>query len=356
MKKGFIVILVITAFLLTYKSQSGESAPKPVVINPDQYTPDELNNINIYNNSVLSVVHISSIQQVRRGFNYYNVKSDTGSGFVWDKEGHIITNYHVIKNAKRFVVSFHQDNNQYEAEVIGASPYKDLAVLKLLQKPKNLTPLKNGNSSKLVVGQKAVAIGNPFGLDHSMSVGTISALNRTIDTKEGIKIYGIIQTDAAINPGNSGGPLINSQGEVIGVNTAIISKSGGNSGVGFAVPIDTVKNTVPDLIKHGKEIHPSLGMDWLTNQQKQRFGIKNGVAIRSVFAGGPAHKAGLKGITRDFYRYYLGDVIIAINDQEVNSVNEIHQTLKKHKIGEEVIVSVIRNRKLYKLRMKLISN
>ncbi len=321
---------------------------------------DEKNTISVFNNVVGSVVNVSNIKRITRGGNFFvwgdemEVPQGQGSGFVWDDRGHIVTNYHVIQGGDSFIVSFHEDSKQYKAKLVGAEPKKDIAVLKLEEMPKGLRPISMGESSKLLVGQKAMAIGNPFGLDHTITSGIVSALDRKILGIGNVTINGMIQTDSSINPGNSGGPLLDSTGRVIGMNTMIYSQSGASAGVGFAVPADTIKAIVPQLIIHGKVIRPGLGIGILPEGQKRRFGVENGIVITYVDEKGPAGKAGLRGITRDAYgRYFLGDVITKIDDKKINSYDDIYHALEAYKIGQEVTVEYIRDGKVKKEEIKL---
>lgn len=303
--------------------------------------------INVYHSVVDSVVNVSNI---RISDNYFygkvEVPQGSGSGFVWDEDGHIVTNFHVVQGGDDFVITFHDDKKQYKAKVVGVAPKKDIAVLKLQDKPKKLKPVATGSSKDLLVGQSALALGNPFGLDHSISRGIISALGRKIQGIGGVKIHDMIQTDAAINQGNSGGPLLNSKGEVIGVNTMIYSTTGSSSGLGFAVPVDTVKRFVPQLIAHGKVIRPGLGIGILEDAVAERYVGGKGAAISFMDPDGPAAKAGLKGMMRDnFGRIYIGDVITKIGDKDVSNLDDIYHALDQHKIGETVEVEFLRNGK-----------
>lgn len=321
--------------------------------------PDELNNIQVFNTNVLSVVNVSNFRVSQNPFNY-DIRSDlagSGSGFVWSDQGHIVTNYHVVQGGDRFYVSFHKDSKKYEAIVIGSAPNKDLAVLKLKEFPPKLIPLKVGSSALLAVGQKAIAIGNPFGLDHTMTTGVVSALDRTIESQAQVEIRNVIQTDAAINPGNSGGPLLDSSGNLIGVNTAIYSNSGSSAGIGFAVPVDTVKRVIPQLIAHGKEVTPSIGIYLLREDLKAYFNVQKGLVIRGIVKDSSAEKAGLKGIQQDQRgRIYLGDVILAVEGKEINNYNDIYHTLSGYKVGDIVEITYQRKDKLYKTQIKLMSN
>jgi S1-C subfamily serine protease len=334
------------------------SVSSPLIAASNLVTEDEKNTVAVFQKAVSSVVFVSTITKSRRGWYYgaQDIPAGAGSGYVWDNEGHIVTNYHVVQGGDKFNITFHNDKETYEAVVVGIEEKKDIAVLKLIQKPKNLMPISIGSSSNLMVGQKTLAIGNPFGLDHTMTSGIVSALDRKIEGIGRIKIHGMIQTDASINPGNSGGPLLNSSGEVIGMNTMIFSHSGSSAGVGFAVPIDTIKRVVPQLIDHGKVIRPGLGIGILPESVKQRFGIEKGIVISVVDENGPAAQAGLVGIGQDRWgRIFLGDIIIKINDHEVNSYDDIYNTLDKYTAGETVDVEYIRDGKSKKSKIKLMT-
>ena len=326
----------------------------------------EKNNIRIYNRVVPSVVNVSTFQQARSWeYGTVEVPRGAGSGIVWDDKGHIITNYHVVANALssrkrgaggKVTISFYQEKAQYQAEYVGGEPNKDIAVIRLKKRPRKLFPIKLGSSQNLLVGQTAIAIGNPFGLDHSMTVGVISALGRQIDSIGGAKIHNVIQTDAAINPGNSGGPLVNTSGELIGMNTMIVSRSGSSAGLGFAVPVDTIKRIVTEIIRYGEVKRPGLG---ITIAPGHIRGVKKGIVVGSVQEGGPAHAAGIEGMKQDNWgRIYLGDIITKIDHKEVNSYNDIYHLFEQYKIGQEVSVTYVRNgkQKTARLRLKKISH
>ncbi len=288
-----------------------------------------------------------------------------GSGFVYNEQGYIITNNHVVDNAKRITVTF-SDGMSYEAELIGKDPFTDLAVIKVNADLSNIKPLRLGNSSSLRVGEQVAAIGNPFGLSSSMTSGIISQLGRLLDVPNsgGFVIPDVIQTDAAINPGNSGGPLLNMRGEVIGVNTAIISRTGEFAGIGFAIPSDTVKKVVPVLIKEGKYKHPWLGVSGsdLTPQLAKQMNIKDtkGFLIMSVVKGSPAEKAGLRGgdkeVTIDGKTYLInGDIIIKIDNIVVRGISDILVYLQREKsVGDEVVLTIIRDGNIIEKRAILL--
>ncbi|MFZ4713931.1 MAG: S1C family serine protease [Bacteriovoracaceae bacterium] len=343
----------LMSFILVVLTLRAVAAPT----NPDlsKLLEDEKNSIQIYKKSVSSVVNVTNIQTGQSWmYGAVDVPAGAGSGYVWDNEGHIVTNYHVIEKGDNFTINFLNDNKPYKAKVIGAEPKKDIAVLQLLEKPKSLTPISIGSSSELMVGQKTIAIGNPFALDHTMTVGIVSAIDRKILGIGGVKIHGMIQTDAAINPGNSGGPLLNSSGEMIGMNTMIFSSSGASSGLGFAVPVDTIKSIVPQLIQFGKVTRPGLGIGVVPDDVKNRFLGEKGVAISYIVEKGPAEKAGLQGIRQDrFGNMYLGDVIISVDNVEVNSMDDIFQVMEKYKIGETVTLKYKRKNKVESVKIKL---
>lgn len=317
----------------------------------------ELNTISIFKKSSNSVVNVSNIKLRRLGvFNRtaFEIPAGAGTGFVWDKKGHIVTNYHVVKGGDKFIVTFKNDKNKYKAKLVGGEPRKDIAILKLTKLPKKLIPIKIGFSKNLEVGQKAIAIGNPFGLDHTLTAGIISGIGRKIPGVGGVKIHGMIQTDASINPGNSGGPLIDSGGSLIGMNTVIYSSSGASAGVGFAVPVDTISNIVPQLIKFGRVVRPGLGVGILDDDQRDYLGIDSGIIISHVQEGTGANKAGLKGISQDYYgRYIIGDIIVKINNERVNNYDDLYHKIDKYKIGDTIEVGYLRKGVLKKAKIVL---
>jgi S1-C subfamily serine protease len=315
----------------------------------------EKNTINVYKNVVPSVVNVTNIK-VADSFFYGKVEAPQGSGtgFVWDSKGHIVTNFHVVQGGNSFMVTFHNDKKQYKAQVVGVAPRKDIAVLKLTEKPKNLKPISVGTSNDLQVGQTAMALGNPFGLDHSISKGIISALGRKIKGIGGFKINDMIQTDAAINQGNSGGPLLNSLGQLIGMNTMIFSTSGSSAGLGFAVPVDTISRIAPQLIKHGKVIRPGLGVGIMDEMARERYIGDKGAAITFIDEDGSAYKAGLRGMRKDRYgRIFPGDVILRIAGKEVNNRDDVYLSLDKFNIGDKVEIEYLRDDKKKKTKVTL---
>lgn len=277
--------------------------------------------------------------------NVQQVPQGAGSGFVWDHHGHIVTNYHVIQDAASAQVRL-SNQRVYKSVLVGASPEHDLAVLRISVSFGEPQPVPIGSSATLQVGQKVFAIGNPFGLDHTLTTGVISALDRTISAEQDTPIEHLIQTDAAINPGNSGGPLIDSAGRVIGVNTAIYSPSGAYAGIGFAVPIDTVNRVVPQIIAFGRYVRPSLGIaidDTVSEAVTQELGVQ-GVLVLSVSPGSPAAAAGLRGtrLTSDG-RVIPGDVIQSVEGKRVRTSNELVSLLDDYRVGDTVQVTIFRS-------------
>lgn len=296
-------------------------------------SPDEQRDIRIFRDVSPSVVNIAGITLRRDRFslNIFEIPSGTGSGFVWDRQGHIVTNFHVIESARRFTVTLGDDD--YEAELVGVAPQKDLAVLRVDAPRDQLRPVRLGRSSDLLVGQRVLAIGNPFGLDQTLTVGVLSALGRELRSPGGLPIRDVIQTDAAINPGNSGGPLLDSSGRLIGVNTAIYSPSGASAGIGFAVPVDTVRHLVPQLIEHGRPVQPGIGIELVSDSIARRLGV-DGLIVRGVTPRGPAARAGVRGLRQDRRgRVILGDVIVAVDGEEVTSTEDLILAFEEIGVG-----------------------
>ena len=327
----------------------------PRVITPrGDLAAEEKSNIELFRLSSPSVVYITRLAMRRDRFslNLFEIPQGTGSGFVWNDQGHVITNFHVIQGASALRVTL-ADHSEWDARVVGVSPDQDLAVL-FINAPRNrLKPISIGQSANLQVGQRVFAIGNPFGLDQTLTTGIISALGREIDGVSGRKISGVIQTDAAINPGNSGGPLLDSAGRLIGVNTAIFSPSGSNAGIGFAVPVDTVNRVAPQLIRHGRVIRPGLGIHVADRGTAERFGIR-GVLIIRVQKGSAAEGAGLRGTGRNRGgRLVLGDVIVGVGEKSVSSLDDLLDALDAHKVGEVVEVHLMRGGNRMSVSIKL---
>jgi len=325
----------------------GPSAPmgEPRLVAPrGELAGDEQSTIALYETARKGVVHITTlVERNSRGFlGGREVKSGTGSGFLWDAAGHVVTNFHVIQQADAAEVTLH-DRSAFRARVVGVFPEADLAVLRIDAGPGKLEPLPIGSSHDLKVGQKVFAIGNPFGLDQTLTTGIISALGREIDGEQGQRIRNAIQTDAAINPGNSGGPLLDSAGRLIGVNTMIFSPSGASAGIGFAIPVDDVNRIVPQLISDGKIERPALGISLLPEATARSLGLE-GLVISEVVPGGAAHKAGLRGLSADrFGRTRLGDILKKIEGDSLTSLRDLQNQLARRKVGEEVTVTVLRD-------------
>ena len=319
-------------------------------------TNDEENNIEIFKLASPSVVHITNSRLVRSfsSLNPQEVPQGTGTGFVWSEDGHIVTNYHVVQQANLVTVTL-QDGSSYEAIPVGLDPDKDLAVLRIDAPEVNFVPVNLGDSSLLEVGRKVIAIGNPFGLDTTMTVGVVSALGREIDSVSRRTIRDVIQTDAAINPGNSGGPLLNSLGQLIGVNTAIYSPSGASSGIGFAIPVNTVKRIVPELIAYGRVQTPILGITRIPQPDYYRklWGI-DGVIVLDVVEGSDPERLGMRGLQRARRgQIQLGDVIVEIAGQEVADEDDFATIMEQHQPGDVVKVRTLRDNRLLEYDVQL---
>jgi S1-C subfamily serine protease len=343
----------------------------------------ERQRITIFEKASPSVVFIDTFVERRDQFstNVMEVPLGSGSGFVWDQEGHIVTNYHVVRNSKAAQVAIlvnkqsagaaadastsdallnpyrtamqpvssalTTNNNQvrsvFKATVIGVDPGKDIAVLKVDAPKKLLFPIAVGTSKNLKVGQQALAIGNPFGLDHTLTAGIISGTGREVKSPIGRPITNVIQSDAAINPGNSGGPLLDSSGKLIGINTAIYSPSGASAGIGFAIPIDTAKTVINTLIRDGKVVRPVLGISYLESKQARALGIGSGVLVLDVPAKSPAALAGLKGTRRTVEGLVeIGDIISKVGTRVINTESNLFEALEAYKPGDNVEVTVFR--------------
>jgi S1-C subfamily serine protease len=318
---------------------------------------DEEQTIKLFKEASPSVAFITTKVNVQDYWsrNVYTIPKGTGSGFVWDTKGHIVTNYHVIKDASGANIRF-SDGKNYSATLVGASPQHDIAVLKIATFLDKKPPLKIGTSHDLQVGQKVFAIGNPFGLDYTLTSGIISALNRTLDRDRTFAIENLIQTDAAINPGNSGGPLLDSSGRLIGVNTAIYSPSGASAGVGFAVSVDIVNRVVSAIIAKGKYTRPTLGItiNKEVNEMLKREYNTQGVVVLDVKHGSSAHRAGLRGSRIDHYNnIILGDIIIQINGKKVTSIAKLLNILDRYQVGDRVVLDIIRNQHPHKVEVVL---
>jgi S1-C subfamily serine protease len=306
-------------------------------------TEDERNTVAVFRAAAPSTVFVTQTRLVVDFLgDEQEVPAGSGSGFVWDEAGHIVTNYHVVEGARALRVTF-QNEKTFDGTLVGVEPRKDIAVIKVDAPRELLKPVAIAQHTSLEVGQKAIAIGNPFGLDHTLTTGVISALGRQVHGVGGVTIRDMIQTDAAINPGNSGGPLLDSSGSIIGMNTMIFSKSGAYAGIGFAVPATTIGRIVPQIIAkgHAEQLGFDVQIDPL-GRLERRFGIR-GVAVLSVPAGGAAARAGLQGITQNPQGLVLGDVITGIDDQKVQDFDDLYNALDQHHAGDTVNVRVNRH-------------
>jgi putative serine protease PepD len=322
---------------------------------------DEENNIRIYEQLNAGVVNILKVA-VSYDFYYDPIPTEaSGSGVVIDKNGYILTNSHVVEGAETLEVTL-VDGSKWKAKIIGTDPKNDIAVIKIDAPPQKLTAIPFGDSGDLKVGQKVLAIGNPFGLDRTLTTGIISSLGRTLRSETGVEMDGIIQTDASINPGNSGGPLLNSEGKLIGLTTAIFSPSGGSVGIGFAVPINVVKRILPDLIQKGYIPYPWIGLEMQTIipefAKEMSLPVNKGILVAKVIPGSPASKAGLRG-GKNYVRagniilVVGGDIIVSVDEKEMNVVSDMFRFLKEKKPGDIINITLYRNSKKMNVKVKL---
>ena len=351
---GLLAVTAVACFVDRSGPPPGEIATAEAAPTLD-LNSQERRTVEVFEKAVPSVVFIRNIG-LRRDFfslNVEQVRQGTGSGFVWDDQGHVVTSYHVIAGADAISVTL-PDQSSWSATRVGVAKDKDLAVLKIEPPREKLHPISRGRSDNLRVGVAALAIGNPFGLDNTLTRGIVSALGREITSVTRRTITDVIQTDAAINPGNSGGPLLNSKGELIGINTAILSGSGTSSGIGFAVPVNTVKRVVEQILKYGKVIQPGLGITPLRDSWARRVGLKRGVLIYRVVPGGSAANAGLRGIRylRDG-SVVLGDIIIKIDEHDILDTEDLLNTLDRKRVGDVVEVGYLRGREIRKANIRL---
>jgi S1-C subfamily serine protease len=304
----------------------------------------ERNNIEVFRAVSPSVVNITTVEHMANLFSrrITEVPRGTGSGFIWDADGHVVTNFHVIQNSDAARVTL-ADQSTYEAKLVGAFPDRDLAVLHIEAPRDRLPPIIVGRSNDLVVGQAVYAIGNPFGLDQTLTTGIVSALDREIESVTRRAIRGVIQTDAAINPGNSGGPLLDSAGRLIGVNTAIYSPSGASAGIGFAIPVDEVNRIVPRLIRDGRVTRPTLGMSSAAPDLNEALGLGPGLAIVGITKGGPADGLGIEPFRRERDGTIVsGDMIVAVEGHAIANFDDLLEQLEQHQPGEQVTVKIKR--------------
>ena len=336
---------------------STSATPTPLAVPPvssGARIEDERNTIAVFRSAAQSTVFVTQTRIIE-GYlagTLQEVPAGSGSGFVWDDKGTIVTNFHVVEGARSLTVTFH-DQQTFEATVIGLEPRKDIAVLKVEAPAKLLVPIRVAKGEQLEVGQKAIAIGNPFGLDHTLTTGVVSAIGRQVQGAGGVSIRDMIQTDAAINPGNSGGPLLDSSGQLIGMNTMIFSKSGASAGIGFAVPVSTIGRIVPQIIKtgHAEQVGIGVGVDPMQKLER-RFGL-DGVIVLQVPEGSAAAVAGLRGLKRTRQGLALGDIIIGIDNARVDHFDDLYTALDKHKPADVVKVVVQRGELAVPLTIKL---
>jgi len=324
-------------------------------------TEDEINNISIYSRIGPGVVNITSVVVERDFFSRPVPREGAGSGVIIDTKGHILTNHHVIRNSDKLEVTL-SDGSRWPARLVGSDPGNDLAVLKIEAPGKKLTVIPMGDSSQLEVGQKVLAIGNPFGLGQTLTTGIISSLARSIRSESGILINDVIQTDAAINPGNSGGPLLDSNGKIIGINSAIISPTGASVGIGFAVPINTAKRILPDLISKGRVSYPWIGASVypLIPEFSNYLGLiaERGAMIMEIVPNGPADKAGLRGGNRrvqvgNSLIIIGGDVITELNSEKVNSSDDLIRRIRDHRPGDNIKLKILRDGRFLRINVIL---
>lgn len=320
----------------------------------------ELDTIHVFQKASPKVVYVHRMTKVVNPVrqSMHVVPAGTGSGIIWDKFGHVVTNYHVIRKADALAVTL--GNVTVPVKVIGAEPRKDLAVIKIesqsvLKSLQSYEPFSISPTNELMVGQTAIAIGNPFGFDHSLTKGVISALGRRVPGVGGVTIHNMIQTDASINPGNSGGPLLDSAGRLIGLNTVIFSQTGSSAGVGFAVPGDEIARTVTQIIKHGRAQLAGIGIQPVDPHLARRLGVESGILIADVLPNTPAAQAKLNPTVRDNWgRMHLGDVIVGINGHPVADYDTLYNILCDVKIGESITLTVQREGVKIYHRMKTI--
>ncbi|MEW6728184.1 MAG: trypsin-like peptidase domain-containing protein [Pseudomonadota bacterium] len=345
---GLLLLLILALLFWQLPLLPWRDAPsaQPRTITPrGDLAADEAATIELFERARESVVFITTREQVQDLWtrNIFSVPRGTGSGFLWDDAGHVVTNFHVIQGASEAWVRL-ADGRQLRASLVGASPAHDLAVLRIGLGHQRPAPIPLGESHNLRVGQKVFAIGNPFGLDWTLTTGIVSALDRSLTTDAGTTMEHLIQTDAAINPGNSGGPLLDSAGRLIGINTAIYSPSGTSAGIGFAVPVDTVNRIVPQLIRHGRYLRPSLGIqvnEDINRRLTRLLGVE-GVVILGIMRGSAAEAAGLAGATRARDGLIIpGDIILALEGRPVSSVRELQARLDDFKVGDTVRLTIV---------------
>jgi len=352
----FGILLGWEAFRWRTAEVAASKDPRPVTPRGD-LSADEKTTVDLFKHAGPSVVFITTLAQRRDFFtrNVFEVPQGTGSGFFWDDAGHIVTNFHVVKDANAAKVTL-SDQNTYPAELIGVAPNQDLAVLRIKAPKEKLAALAVGTSHDLLVGQRVYAIGNPFGLDQTLTTGIVSALGRSIQSVTGRAIEQVIQTDASINPGNSGGPLLDSAGRLIGVNTAIFSPTGTSAGIGFAIPVDTVNRIVPQLIRNGRVARPEIGVtldDRISQIVTRRLEV-SGVLVLGVLPSGPADRAGIRQTTQEADgKITFGDVLKSIDGTPITSSDSMYTVLQRYEPGQTINVTLWRDGKTREAKVKL---
>jgi S1-C subfamily serine protease len=343
---------------VTATTPEGVAEPLPLLSSDQEFTPEERINISVYEHANRSVVHITTRTVVQELF-FETPREGSGSGSILDQNGHVLTNYHVVEGARNIRVTLF-DGSDYEAGLVGQDPVNDIAVLRIDAPAELLKPISLGESSQLRVGQRVFAIGNPFGLERTMTVGIISSLNRTLPSRQKRSMQSIIQIDAALNQGNSGGPLLNSHARLIGMNTAIASSTGENTGVGFAIPSSTIARVVPQLIETGRVIRPDVGIASVLRTPQ-------GLVVVSVTPGGPAERAGLRGfrvvrrqtrrgpfvyeesrVDRDY-----ADVITSVDGKPIKSVDDFLTIIESRRPGDEVVLGILRENQELRVPVRL---
>jgi len=323
---------------------------------PGARVDDEQNTIEVFARVAPSTVFVT---QKRMVIDYFRrraveLESGSGSGFVWDQQGHVVTNWHVIQGARSLTVTL-RNRETFPAAVVGAEPRKDIAVLRIQAPAGTLVPVVlPPEEARVEVGQKAIAIGNPFGLDHTLTTGVVSALGREVEGAGGVTIRGMVQTDAAINPGNSGGPLLDSSGRLMGMNTMIYSRSGAWAGIGFAVPVEIVRRVVPQLIQFGRVQEVGLGLVIDPAGRLERAAGVRGVAVIVVPPGSLAEKAGVRGIAETPNGFLLGDVVVAVSGERIEDYDDLYNYLDGHRPGERVKVTLFRDNRTREVELELV--
>lgn len=350
---GVCRLLALASIVLCNTALSSQPAERPSKF-PTGLLQSERNTIEVFQRVSGSVVFITT-SDLRRDFfsrNVMEIPRGSGSGFLWDRHGHVVTNSHVVHRGASISVTL-ADGSRHRAKLVGEDTTKDLAVLRIDDLGTAFAPVELGDSDTLVVGQKVLAIGNPFGLDHTLTTGIISALGREIPSLAGTTIQDVIQTDASINPGNSGGPLLDSHGRLVGINTSIYSPSGASVGIGFAVPVGTVKRVVPQLIKYGRVKRAGLGITVIPDDLARSWGIR-GVIVRGVLRGSSAARVGLRSTTTNRWgQINLGDIIVGIDDHRIEDFDDLFTALDLHDPKDVVTIHYRRGKRKGKVELRL---